>query len=53
MTRTVLIGGGWQGIGDRQLLKQLVHRLRQKVERDPAAPQHLITVSGVGYLLRP
>ena len=24
--------------GDRQLLKQLVHRLRQKIEADPAAP---------------
>ena len=43
---------GYQGIGDRQLLKQLVHRLRQKIERDPAEPQYLITVSGLGYLLR-
>ena len=40
-------------MGDRQLLKQLVHRLRQKVERDPADPRHLVTVSGIGYLLRP
>ncbi|PYS97121.1 MAG: DNA-binding response regulator [Acidobacteria bacterium] len=44
---------GSRGMGDRQLLKQLVHRLRQKVERDPADPQHLVTVSGIGYLLRP
>lgn len=43
---------GYQGLGDRQLLKQLVHRLRQKIERDPAEPQYLITVSGVGYMLR-
>jgi DNA-binding response OmpR family regulator len=43
---------GYQGLGDRQLLKQLVHRLRQKVERDPAEPQYLITVPGVGYMLR-
>ena len=27
---------GHRGAGDRQLLKQLVHRLRQKIERDPA-----------------
>lgn len=43
---------GYQGIGDRQLLKQLVHRLRQKIERDPAAPQYVITIPGVGYLLQ-
>ncbi len=44
---------GYRGMGDRQLLKQLVHRLRRKVERDPAEPRYLITVSGVGYLLQP
>ncbi|HEU4403593.1 MAG TPA: response regulator transcription factor, partial [Candidatus Polarisedimenticolia bacterium] len=44
---------GSRGVGDRQLLKQLVHRLRQKIERDPADPGHLVTVSGVGYLLHP
>ena len=43
---------GYRGMGDRQLLKQLVHRLRQKIERDPGAPEHLITVSGIGYLLK-
>jgi DNA-binding response OmpR family regulator len=44
---------GYRGMGDRQLLKQLVHRLRQKIEREPAEPEHLVTVSGVGYLLHP
>ncbi|MBM3320250.1 MAG: response regulator transcription factor [Candidatus Eisenbacteria bacterium] len=43
---------GYRGTGDRQLLKQLVHRLRQKIERDPAAPRYLVTVSGIGYMLR-
>ena len=43
---------GHRGLGDRQLLKQLVHRLRQKIERDPAAPVHLQTLSGVGYLFK-
>jgi DNA-binding response OmpR family regulator len=43
---------GYRGMGDRQLLKQLVHRVRQKIERDPAAPGYLLTVPGVGYLLR-
>jgi DNA-binding response OmpR family regulator len=42
---------GHRGSGDRQLLKQLVHRLRQKLEEDPAAPRHLRTESGAGYAL--
>jgi len=43
---------GSRGSGDRQLLKQLVHRLRQKIETDAAEPRYLMTVSGVGYTLR-
>jgi DNA-binding response OmpR family regulator len=39
--------------GNRQLLKQLVHRLRQKLERDPADPQILRTVPNSGYLFDP
>ncbi len=42
---------GHRGAGDRQLLKQLVHRLRQKLERDPAAPDVLQTAPGAGYRL--
>ena len=42
---------GHRGSGDRQLLKQLVHRLRQKIEADPAVPQRLQTASGAGYKL--
>jgi DNA-binding response OmpR family regulator len=44
---------GYRGSGERQLLKQLVHRVRQKIERDPATPCYLVTVTGVGYELRP
>jgi len=43
---------GSRGTGDRQLLKQLVHRLRQKIEADAAEPRYLVTVSGVGYALQ-
>ena len=43
---------GSRGSGDRQLLKQLVHRLRQKIEADAAEPCYLVTVSGVGYALQ-
>ena len=42
---------GRRGMGDRQMLKQLVHRLRRKIEADPAEPRYLKTVSGLGYIL--
>ena len=42
---------GHRGSGDRQLLKQLVHRLRHKIEVDPAEPQVLKTEAGAGYRL--
>lgn len=38
---------------DRQQLKQLVHRLRQKIEDDPAEPRIVRTIAGVGYRLAP
>lgn len=41
---------GHRSGGDRQLLKQLVHRLRQKVEADPAAPA-LLRTAAAGYKL--
>jgi DNA-binding response OmpR family regulator len=44
---------GYRGTGDRQLLKQLVHRLRQKIEEVPASPRYLVTVPGLGYALHP
>ena len=44
---------GHRGSGDRQLLKQLVHRLRQKLEKDPAGADLLHTEAGVGYRLKP
>ena len=42
---------GHRNSGDRQLLKQLVHRLRHKIEADPASPQLLQTSAGTGYKL--
>jgi DNA-binding response OmpR family regulator len=44
---------GYRGLGDKQLLKQLVHRLRQKIERNPTEPQYILTVAGIGYMLQP
>jgi DNA-binding response OmpR family regulator len=44
---------GYRGVGDRQRLKQLVHRLRQKLEANPSEPRYLLTVANVGYRLDP
>ena len=41
---------GHRSGGDRQLLKQLVHRLRQKIESDPADPA-LLRTAAAGYKL--
>lgn len=49
--RLLLQVWGHSGAGDRQLLKQLVHRLRQKIETNPAAPELLQTAPGAGYKL--
>lgn len=43
---------GHRGGGDRQLLKQLVHRFRQKIGDDPEQPRWLETVPNVGYRVR-
>jgi len=41
---------GWT-YGDRSTVTVHIRRLRQKVEDDPAAPRHIVTVWGVGYRL--
>ncbi len=48
-----ILGYVWgnRAAGNRQLLKQLVHRLRQKVEPDPGNPVVLKTLPNAGYLL--
>lgn len=37
--------------GDATTLKNLVYRLRRKIEADPAHPHYIHTVAGVGYRL--
>jgi DNA-binding response OmpR family regulator len=39
-------------VGDRHLLKALVHRLRRKIESDPTQPQYIHTVPHQGYSFR-
>lgn len=52
LTADTLIGQVWgPDGGDRTMLKQLVHRLRAKLEPDPTSPVYVETVPGVGYAL--
>jgi DNA-binding response OmpR family regulator len=43
---------GWE-FGDLTTVTVHVRRLREKVELDPSAPRHLVTVWGVGYRWEP
>jgi DNA-binding response OmpR family regulator len=48
----MLIDGVWGPAGgDRVMLKQLVRRLRLKIEPDPSDPAYLKTMNGIGYEL--
>jgi len=40
-------------IGDPDLVKQFVYRLRAKLEDNPSEPQYLVTVRGSGYAFEP
>jgi two-component system OmpR family response regulator len=42
---------GYSGDGDNTMLKNMVYRLRRKMEADPSDPQIIQTVVGVGYRL--
>lgn len=37
--------------GERTMLKQLVHRLRQKIDPDSANPRYIENIAGVGYAM--
>lgn len=40
---------GYDGRGDKELVRGLVRRLRSKIEPEPHQPRYIQTVSGVGY----
>lgn len=49
-TREALLERVWgYRFGDTSTVTVHIRRLREKIERDPVAPQHLVTVWGVGY----
>ena len=51
LTRAQLIDRVWGSdyVGDTKTLDVHVKRLRAKIEPDPAAPRHIVTVRGLGY----
>ncbi|MBZ4296225.1 response regulator transcription factor, partial [Mycobacterium tuberculosis] len=51
LTRGQLIDRVWGSdyVGDTKTLDVHIKRLRSKVEPDPSAPQHIVTVRGLGY----
>lgn len=50
LTTEALIGQVWGAEGgDRNMLRQLVRRLRRKIEPDPSQPIYIETVPGYGY----
>ena len=52
LTRTQILDALWDGNGsfvDDNTLSVYVRRLREKLEEDPSAPAHLLTVRGRGY----
>lgn len=53
LTRGQLIDRVWGAdyVGDTKTLDVHVKRLRSKIEMDPAKPEHLVTVRGLGYKL--
>lgn len=53
LTRGQLIDRVWGAdyVGDTKTLDVHVKRLRSKIESDPARPEHLVTVRGLGYKL--
>jgi DNA-binding response OmpR family regulator len=40
---------GYEGEGNRELVRGLVQRLRSKVEENPHQPQYILTEVGIGY----
>ena len=42
---------GYDYFGDGRLVDVHIRRLRTKIEADPAAPRHVVTVRGLGYRL--
>ncbi len=55
LTRNVILDELWDGSGnfvDDNTLSVYIRRLREKLEKEPSKPEHLLTVRGFGYQWR-
>jgi len=55
VTHEVLLNFAWgsgRTEGDTDMLKVHIRHLREKIERNPSAPEYILTVRGVGYRMR-
>ena len=55
LTRSMILDRLWDGSGsfvDDNTLSVYIHRLREKLEKNPSCPEHLKTVRGIGYQWR-
>lgn len=54
VTHNLLLEKVWgrEYLGENNLLKVHINRLRHKIEPDPARPRYIITKTGLGYLLQ-
>ena len=52
-SRAAILDSLWNGgfVGDERAVDVHVHNIREKIERDPAEPEYLLTVRGIGYRL--
>jgi DNA-binding response OmpR family regulator len=50
-----ILSSSWgpEYIGDPDLVKQFIYRLRNKLEADPSEPKYIVTVRGSGYAFEP
>ncbi|MBK8175094.1 MAG: response regulator [Rhodospirillales bacterium] len=52
LTHRMIINEVWRTGGDVQYLRIYIRQLRQKLEKNPERPAHIVTETGVGYRLR-
>jgi DNA-binding response OmpR family regulator len=53
-SRAAILDMFWHGdyVGDERSVDVHIHNIREKIERDPASPEYLVTVRGIGYRIR-
>lgn len=52
LTHKAIMAEVWSPRADVQYLRIGVRQIRQKIERDPERPEHIVPETGVGYRLR-